>query len=531
MKGSPKITINASRWSRISLPDRLYYLESCRANLRRIAPFWVAEDAAIRGVNAQSEEGGESWLTGPYPVARALRYLINGVKSGGRPNVPSRRLRIDGRSVSRVFPNGFHEGLLFYEIQAHVWSIGNQLQGGTYRKSRDGHPGPALVLGASNVSSILVTDTLSKMFCENRPVVCKIPPRYAALEPVYRELFHPLIRDRHLQLVCGGAELGASLLEDPVFETVHLTGSVKTYEKIASENPFPHRSFTAELGCVTPLILVPGEWSQEEIHYQARHLVSMLTINGGFNCVTPQVLLISKAWPYKNAFLRAVREELARVALRDDRFPGAQERREDFRRDYPQAELFGPRTLVQLEPDGDNRLFQEESFCGMLAVVEMPQREPIEFMRAAAGFCNQKLWGDLSCMVLVDEATRRHHERSVAHLLSTLEYGTVCLNIYSGLAFVSAVTPWGSYLDGRSDTGNGWVNNAYFFDRPEKTVMEGSFVPLIPQPWVKPFPNLRRVGEAVFELDLEPGPRALMKVMKAFGTSIWKRRRQSRSRS
>lgn len=459
-------------------------------------------------------------------MARAIRYLINGIKSGGRPRVPSRRLRVDGRSVSRVFPNGFHEGVLFYDLRAHVWSIGNQLQGGKYRQAREYKPGPALVLGASNVSSILVTDTLSKMFSENRPVVCKIPPRFAPLEPIYRELFHPLIRDRHLQLVCGGAEIGHALLQESVFETVHLTGSAQTYQTLLAENRFPHRSFTSELGCVTPLVVVPGSWSQRELNYQARHIASMLVMNGGYNCVTPQILILSADWSHKNAFLRSLREELTKYSSRDDLFPGAETRRERFRREYPNGELFGPRTLVNLPAEEDTLLFREESFCGMVGVIELTESGVPTFLKAAAGFCNTRLWGDLSCMVLVDDETRRQHERAVAQLLTSLEYGTVSLNAFSGLAFVSAVTPWGSYLDGCSDSGSGWVNNPYFFDQPEKTVLEGTFLPLAPLPWVKPFPNLRKVAQAAFELDLDPNSKAMFKFLQAFGGSMMKSLRQ-----
>jgi acyl-CoA reductase-like NAD-dependent aldehyde dehydrogenase len=490
-----------------------------------MAPFWIEKEAALRGHSAHSDEGAESWLLGPVPVARTLRYLVNGVQSGGRPKVPSRRLRIDGRSVSRVFPNGFHEGILFWDVEAHVWSIGGELQGRRYRQSRDHAPGPALVLGASNVSSIAATDLLSKLFCENRPVVCMLPPRLAPLEPIFREVFHPLIRDRHLQIVCGGRELGQALLNDPIFNTVHLTGSVETYRLIQAQNRFPDRTFTAELGCVTPVVVVPGPWNQEELLYQARHLVSLLVLNGGYNCVTPQILVLSKNWSHKRAFLRAVREQLERHRCRDDSFPGAQERRDSFRKEFPDGETFGPRTLVELSSDKDSRLFREEAFCGMLGWVELESDHTEQFLGHAAQFCNKRLWGDLSCLLLIDTGTRRLYERTIAQTLAALEYGTVGVNVFAGLAFASSVTPWGSYLDGKSDTGNGWVHNTFFFDRPEKTVMEGSFMPLTPQPWLKPFPHLSQVGQALFELELAPSGLALARLLKAFGGSMLRARR------
>jgi acyl-CoA reductase-like NAD-dependent aldehyde dehydrogenase len=421
-----------------------------------------------------------------------------------------------------VFPAGLHEGVIFWDIEAHIWSVGSQLQGYKYREARDSSPGPALVLGASNVSSIAATDVLSKLFGENRPVVCMLPPRLAPLLPVFKEAFYPLIRDRHLQIVCGGAETGQKLLAMPEFETVHLTGSKETFQKICGQNTFPGRTFTAELGCVTPAVIVPGPWTQEQLEYQARHIASLLVINGGYNCVTPQILVLSKSWPHKNAFLGALRRELKKQELRDDNFAGAADRRESFRREYPDSETYGPRTLVKLDRDEETRLFREEAFCGMLGWVELEADRPEQFMKQAAEFCNRRLWGDLSCLVLIDQRTRQVYERAVAQTLAALEYGTVGLNVYAGLAFASSVTPWGSYLNGKADTGNGWVHNTYFFDRPEKTVMEGSFIPITPKPWIKPFPNLHKVGPALFELDLEPTAPAFAKFVRAFGGSAWK---------
>jgi acyl-CoA reductase-like NAD-dependent aldehyde dehydrogenase len=522
-----KLSISGKRWAKVDLPNRLYYLESCRNNLLRIAPFWVEEEAHLRGHLATSQDGAESWLLGPIPVARTIRYLINGVRSGGRPRVPSRRLRVDGRSVTRVFPYGFHEGLLFFDTEAHVWSIGGQHQGRRYRQARDSQPGPALVLGASNVSSILASDVLCKLFCENRPVVCKVPPRFASLRPIFDELFHPLIRDRHVQLCYGGKELGGELLDLPVFDTVHLTGSLRTYNFLRENNRYTQRTITAELGCVTPALVIPGDWSQEELLFQARRLASAMVLNGGYNCVTPQILIVQKQWAYRSAFLRALKQELEKHERRDDLYEGAADKRHEFREEYPEHERFGPRTLVSLDPNQPTRLFKEEAFCGMLGVVELDSVEIPNFLNDSVRFCNQNLWGDLSCMVFIDPETRRRHERQVAHALSELQYGTVGVNVFTGLAFGSGVTPWGSYLAGKADTGSGWVHNTFFFDQPEKTVMEGPFMPRLPLPWLKPFPRLAEVGRALFELEAHPTALTTARFLKKFGSTLFENRKKS----
>ena len=507
------------KWSQVGLATRIYYLESCRANLRRLASLWVEQESSLRGHSGLSVEGAESWLLGPLPVARTLRYLVRGLRSAGRPIVPSCRLRIDGRSVSRVFPCGFFERVLYWDVEAHVWSTGSQLQGCVYRGAGETDLGPALILGASNVSSILATDLLSKLFAENRPVVCVLPPRLAPLLPIFRDVFHPLIRNRHAQILCGGPELAESLLDRPEFDRVHLTGMRKTFEIICRRNQYMNRSFSAELGCVTPVIIVPGTWSREEVLYQARHLVSLLVLNGGYNCTTPQVVIFSRNWSRKDVFLEAVRAELKSLVMRYDRFPGAAQRRESFLNDYPQGERFGPRTLVKLDPHRETRLFSEEALCGVVGWVELDAEEPEKFMHQASRFCNKRLWGDLSCLILIDEDTRLTYERVLSRTIGSLEYGSVGLNVYAGLAFMSGVTPWGSYFEGKMDNSMAWVHNAYFFDRPEKTIVEGSFMPPNAQPWVKPFPDLYKVAQALFEFELDPSFTTFVKFLVARGCS------------
>lgn len=525
-----ELTISPDGWAKVDHPTRLFYLQSCRTNLKRVAPVWVEVEAKLRGHDEHSAAGAESWMLGPLPLARMLRYLEDGLQCGGRPKVGSHRLRIDGRSISRVFPYGPYEALLFWGTQAQVWSVGSELQGQEYRESRDTPQGPALVLGASNVSSIGATDVLSKLFCENRPVVCKVPPRLEALMPIFEEVFYPLIRDRHVQFVCGGAELGKELVSNSVFETVHLTGAASTYQFLKKNNTFEGRTFTAELGCVTPAILVPGEWSDKEIAYQARHLVSVLTMNGGYNCVSPQILVMSQDWPQREQFLAALREQLVLGSQRDDLFPGAEERREEFREQYEDGEIYGPRTLVQLDPDSDQRLFQEEAFCGMLGWVELDASGVEDFLSKASTFCNQTLWGDLSCLMLLPPSTRREYEREVAQTITALEYGTVSVNVWAGVAFGSCVIPWGSYRGGRDETGRGWVHNTFFFDRPEKTVMKGDFVPPVPQPWLKPFPGLYDLGRRLFELDLEPSIPRLLRLARVYARSLWQLYRENKKR-
>jgi hypothetical protein len=45
------------------------------------------------------------------------------------------------------------------------------------------------------------------------------------------------------------------------------------------------RRITSELGCVTPVIVVPGAWSPGELAYQAENVATMVAINASCNCL------------------------------------------------------------------------------------------------------------------------------------------------------------------------------------------------------------------------------------------------------
>ena len=46
---------------------------------------------------------------------------------------------------------------------------------------------------------------------------------------------------------------------------------------------------TAELGNVTPVLVIPGTWTAEEIRNGAKNVAHMKKANAGSNCLSPQV--------------------------------------------------------------------------------------------------------------------------------------------------------------------------------------------------------------------------------------------------
>eukprot|EP00884_Botryococcus_braunii_P012774 jgi/Botrbrau1/21498/Bobra.174_2s0007.1 len=170
------------------------------------------------------------------------------------------------------------------------------LQGHIYREKRVGaaaHPQVALVLGAGNQVAVAVTDILHKMFVEDCVVVCKINPVCDYTGKFVREMFEPLIKEGFLEVVHGGVAQGKFLCEHPLIDSIHLTGSSATFDAIfwgldnpkKEGEPICQKAVGAELGCVTPYIVVPGNWGVEDINYYAEEVVAGLVHNAGHNCL------------------------------------------------------------------------------------------------------------------------------------------------------------------------------------------------------------------------------------------------------
>ncbi|MFI2619539.1 aldehyde dehydrogenase family protein [Streptomyces sp. NPDC018587] len=122
--------------------------------------------------------------------------------------------------------------------------------------------------------------------------------------------------------------MGAALARHPGIAAVHMTGSEATHHAVvsgtgeaataakAADTPKLSKSMTSELGGISPIIILPGEWSGADLRYQAEHVATMRLHNSGCNCIAGQILILSSDWPQKNAFLTALRRALATAPAR-----------------------------------------------------------------------------------------------------------------------------------------------------------------------------------------------------------------------
>ena len=125
-------------------------------------------------------------------------------------------------------------------------------------------------------------------------------------------------------------------------DEIHITGSDQTYDAIvfgpgeegrrrkAADEPLLTKRFTAELGNVSPVIVVPGPWDDGDLEYQAENLATMITNNAGFNCNAGRMIVQHAAWGKRRELLERVGKLLDRIPVRRAYYPGASDRYEAF---------------------------------------------------------------------------------------------------------------------------------------------------------------------------------------------------------
>ncbi len=489
--------LRSQTWCRVSTSERIDYLKRCMTGVMSVAQPWAMAACAAKGIDSV----GEEWLTGAVTTLMNLRSLVRTLEGRTCSHAPKATAKISN-GIAQVFPDNLLDRLLWLGFRGEVWLDPNQV-------IEDQRSGIVLVLGAGNVGSTPPMDLLYKLFVENQVVLLKMNPVNEYVGTFLEQAFEPLITDGFLQIVYGGSDLGRYLCQHPGIDSIHITGSDRTHDAIVwgsdqRTQPILQKPITSELGCVTPVLVVPGDWSESDLAFQARHVASMVTHNASFNCVAAKLLVTAKGWTLRDRFLDLIRQEFAKTPSRKAYYPGAQDRYQGFLDRYPQAEAFGTRTeeivpwtlIVDVK---DEYALQTEAFCGVLAEVSLDAATEVEFLDRAVPFVNDRVWGNLSCVVL----TKTRLDQVVANL----NYGAIGVNVWTGVIYALPDLAWGAFPgNALSDirSGRGFVHNAYLLDRPSKSVLYAPFR-IRPTPfWFADHRNLLNFAQRAAELQITP---------------------------
>ncbi|HTW19501.1 MAG TPA: aldehyde dehydrogenase family protein [Mycobacteriales bacterium] len=531
---------NSARWFAAEPTELVGLLERLNDAVLAHASDWVAAGCDAKRLPPDGPLAGEEWAS----IAISARYVrllaasLTDIAAGNKPQFPGRPHPVTGgHTAVPAFPFDAFDKVALSGFSAEIWLRRGVTGAQAVERQAaawfgGGAPGVSLVLGAGNVASIPFTDALDRLFIARHPVVLKMNPVNDYLGPIFERILAELIDRGVLRIVYGGAEVGTHLVRHDGVSDVHVTGSDKTFEAIvfgsgedgarrkAAAEPLVTKPVTGELGNVSPVIVVPGPWAPKDIAFQAQNIASMLTNNGGFNCIALRALITSNSWDLRDQLLDAVRDALREVGDRYPYYPGARERYDRFVAAHPEAERYGdesaggvPWTMIPgLQPAAQEEIaFTTEAFNGVFGEVGIDATGTVDFLRKAVEFANDGVWGTLGCSLIVHPKSLTSAEvaRAVEQAIADLRFGTVAVNHWSALGFLIGSTPWGAYpghpiTDVQS--GIGFVHNSMMLAETdiEKTVARGPFRMPVKPTWFATNKTAQRSGEMFARLMAKP---------------------------
>lgn len=542
---------NATAFARLAVSEKVGLLRACMAPLSAVAPRWVEAACEAKGLAPGSASVSEEWLGGPMTTMRNLRLLADSLERialGGHPGPGDDKVRVTeaGQVEVEVFPTSALDAAMYAGFSAQVrMQPGLDLKAvrakqGSFYAQKEPRGGVALILGAGNVASIPPMDALYKMFAEGYVCLVKLNPVNEYLQSYFEEAFEPLVSKGYLRFVRGSAEEGSYLVNHPLVEDVHITGSDRTHDLIVwggtaeeqatrkkNNDPVLKKPISSELGCVTPVVIVPGPYSSAELDFMAENIATMVTNNASCNCNAGKMLVVSKHWADRAGLLGRVKSVLARVAPRKAYYPGAFNRYEkliggrthNVSKLGEAAEGQLPWTVVEdLDPRSGDALFTTEPFCPILSETALDARDAASFLDQALAFCNNTLWGTLSGVMFIHPRSEAVPEVGAAfeRFLREVKYGAVAVNQWSGIVYGLVSTPWGAHPSSSLDNiqgGLGWVHNTYLLEGIEKVIVRGPLTVFPKPPWFVTHKKAHEVAEKMVAFEREPSPLKLPSIV------------------
>jgi acyl-CoA reductase-like NAD-dependent aldehyde dehydrogenase len=504
-----RLEAGAKVWVALTLDQRARLLGRVRDAVGAVAQEWADTATMSKGLEPGHPLSGEEWLGGPYAVIGLLDALRETLEALAQGRSPLDGIVLDeapgGRLRARTYPVNGTEKFLLSGFTGEVWfepgvsAVQATRAAGLAQLTPTESGGVGLVLGAGNVTSIPVADVLYELFAHNRVALLKVNPTQDSLLPVFERALAPLIEPGFVRIVRGGAATGAYLTSHPRFAHVHITGSAQTFDAIVwgaaagaatdgdaasareSGTPKLQVPITAELGGVSPIIVVPGRWTAADLKYQAEHVATMRLVNAGHNCIAGQVVIVSPDWPQRADFLRELHTAYAAAPERPVWYPRADERLEAAASAYPGAVWSADRTRAIVEVgEGDADPVETiEYFAPILGVVEVAGTGQ-EFLDAAVAHANERLTGTLGANVLIDPVTEKALGDGFERAIADLRYGDIAINTWTAFNFLTARLTWGGFPGATLadvSSGIGVVHNALLLDRVERSVARGPFRP------------------------------------------------------
>ena len=406
------LNTHKDEWARLPITEKISLFQGVSKKTAEVAENWVSLAVNAKSIPESSPLVGEEWASGPWALIYGVESMVGTLQSldkGKYPPIGKVRTISSGQVIADIFPYNIYQRLLLSGIRAEVWMQGDVTEDNFTEniakvyKSDDQSAQVSLVLGGGNIASIPPLDVLDRLFAHKSVCVLKVHPVNDYLKEIFDSIFEDFVSAGYLQIVSGGADVGNYLCQHEYIDHIHITGGAKTFESIVfgsgSEGqerkkrgePQLDKSVTAELGCVTPTIVVPGPWSKADIKYQAENIVTQKLHNGSFNCIASQILVLPEMWDTADDLLADVKSTISTIMPREPYYPGAHDRYESIKQAYQNCEGLDdsdtcelPRLLItDLDNNVNEYLFNQEVFVGALGQTYLPGNDPGKYLKNA----------------------------------------------------------------------------------------------------------------------------------------------------
>lgn len=533
-------------WVQISLSERIDLIAALRRNLAEAEDRWITISLESKGLAPGGYGEGEerTWFTILTRALRLIHQALSDVRDHGRPHLPgSLTTRSDGQVVAPVLPASRYDSALFPRMTGEVWIEPGmtveevvQHQAEIYRNPPE-RGWVALIVNASQSSFLPVTDVLHKLFVDGDVVALKLHSTSASLASLFEEVFRPLLDQGVVRLIYGDSDLDTYLCAHELVDTIHFSGADAAFdtlifgtgqegvERRARCEPVLAKPFSGEVGNVTPVLVVPGPWSDEDLHRHAILLVRAFVCNAAFVSAAPRLIVQHRGWRRRDSFLAAFEQVLARIPTRQAPFPEARRQLDALLNAHARAHRIGqadldhlPWTVIpDLDPSSlDADCFVRTMFCPAVGELALDAKDAATFIDTAVEFLNRQVRGTLAATILIHPRTLRERRVRVAfeRALNDLQYGTITINAVAQQAVLAGVLPWGAFpiAHGEGRYG-GKVANPLMIPNPQKSILRGPFS--IPQLFlsVEPQRNIE-LCKAITRLEQAPSPWRLAQLMR-----------------
>lgn len=472
--------INPNHWLVISAEERLELLHQVQNNLSVYMDLLVASDCGTRNIDmqdsAQTHLLGSILQSAIMPVANNLSACIDlyeHLVKHRLPNAVKKSDKGNGYWDVQVFPNHTRDKALFMDRRDYLRVQGEPTQ----KNPMELTGGITAILGAGNFSSAF--EVICSLFLCNSVCIYKPHEMNKESASIWEDIFEPLI-DVHALSFCEASQ-GEALIEQDRLTQIYFMGNEKVAEEIALKSNIP---CLFEIGSNNPCIIVPGDipWTTDEIHHQAVHIATYAKIHGGADCTRPQTLITCKAWAQRDAFLRAleqaIKEETPAIPCH---YSASQAQFRQFLEQYSDVDLLTPEKdqvehsefLFLRDLPMDSFSHQHEAFSPVLCEVPLDTSDdPNVFLEKAVEFANDRLKGNLSCSVIMDEITQSHHASAVEAAIDHLAYGLVSINSLPTYGWYNPYLSWGVLSD--KDIPNHF-DNAMGYENVTKNISYSGF--------------------------------------------------------